>query len=63
MTNHDPPVPPDEGVSPMKRRMMTDAEREEIAEIERKAKQQFEEAGERLFGLGFKQRTPRLYRD
>ncbi len=43
----------------MKRRLMTDAEREEIAEIERRKKAEFEEAGRRLFGAGFTAKYPR----
>lgn len=42
---------------------MTDAEREEIAEIERKAKERFEAAGKRIFGLGFQAKLPPLFHD
>lgn len=43
----------------MKRRLMTDAEREEIAEIERRAKAEFEKRGRKLFGAGFTAKHPK----
>lgn len=43
--------------------MMTDELRAEIAEIERRAKAEFETAGQKLFGAGFTARHARPYRD
>lgn len=44
----------------MKRRMMTDAERAEIAEIERQAKERSDAAAKKLFGSAAGARHPRL---
>ncbi len=44
----------------MERRIMTDAEREEIAEIERRKKAEFEAAGKELFGTGLTAKHPKL---
>lgn len=43
----------------VKRRLMAEEERIEIAEIERRAKADFEAAGRRLFGAGFTARHPK----
>lgn len=42
----------------MERRLMTDAERAEIAEIELRKKAEFDAAGRNLFGTGFTARPP-----
>jgi hypothetical protein len=44
----------------MKPRIMTDEERDEIAQIELRKKAEFEEAGRKLFGCGFSAKHPRM---